>query len=181
MIRLLIEDITLTRNGYEVDVYVRFKTGTVIKAFYRVPRSGHKPTDIGSHIIEKIDHLASKHTAGQIATKLNETRVIHPTRGTFDTNAIGYLMKRFNIPSLKQRLKAAGYLSRHEVAERCGVTALTVQRWRRQGWIIARPYNDQPEYLYEPTLEGLPVNIARRYDAFIPETKVDNHDSEKRV
>jgi hypothetical protein len=168
MLRLLIEDVTLTRHGYRVDVAIRFKTGTVIHESVRIARSGQQPTDISADIIQKIAHLAGQHTAGEIATKLDEAGVIHPTRGTFDTNAIVYLMKRFNIPSLKQRLSAAGYLSQQALAERCGVTEQTVLRWRRQGWIRARRYNDQPEYLYEPKFDALPLDIARRYDALLP-------------
>jgi hypothetical protein len=59
--------------------------------------------------VQKIEYLANKHTAGEIAANHNEAGVIHPRRGIFDTNAIVYLLKRFNIPSLKQRLRDAGY------------------------------------------------------------------------
>ena len=168
MIRLLIEDVTLTRHGDQVDVSIRFKTGTVIQEFFNVASSGQQPTDISADIIQKIEHLSSRHTAGEIATKLNEAGVIHPRRGTFDTNAVVYLLKRFNIPSLKQRLRAEGFVSQQELAERCGVTVRTVLRWRLKGWIRARRYNDQPEYLYEPKFDALPPNIARRYDALLP-------------
>ena len=136
-----------------------------------MPSSGQQPTDISADIIQKIEHLSRQHTAGEIAKKLNEAGVIHPTRGIFDTNAIVYLMKRFNIPSLKQRLRAAGFVAQQELAERCGVTEQTVLRWRRQGWIRARRYNDQPEYLYEPKFDALPLNVARRYDALLPANK----------
>ncbi len=168
MIRLLIEDVTLTRHGDQVGVAIRFKTGTVIEASCSLASSGQQPTDISADIIQKIEHLSCRHTAGEIATKLNEAGLIHPRRGTFDTNAIVYLLKRFNIPSLKQRLRAAGFVSQQEPAKRCGVTEQTVLRWRRQGWIKARRYNDQPEYLYEPNFDALPLNIARRYDALLP-------------
>jgi DNA invertase Pin-like site-specific DNA recombinase len=168
MIRLLIEDVTLTRHGDHVDVAIRFKTGTVIHESVHIASSGQQPTDINAEIIQKIEHLAGKHTAGEIATKLNEAGVIHPGRGTFDTNAIVYLLKRFNIPSLKQQLRAVGYISQQELAERCGVTVRTVLRWRLQGWIRARRYNDQPEYLYEPKFDALPLNVARRYEARLP-------------
>ncbi|MCP3878781.1 MAG: recombinase family protein, partial [Sulfitobacter sp.] len=165
MIRLLIEDVTLTRHGHHVDVAIRFKTGTLIHESVRIARSGQQPTDIGVDILQRIEHLSRQHTAGEIAKILNEAGVIHPTRGIFDTNAIVYLMKRFHIPSLKQRLTAAGFVAQQELAERCGVTEQTVLRWRRRGWIRARRYNDQPEYLYEPKFDALPLNVARRYDA----------------
>ena len=154
---------------------------TVIQEFFNIASSGQPPTAISADIIQKIEHLSSRHTAGGIATKLNEAVVIHPRRGTFDTNAIVYLLKRFNIPSLKQRLRAAGYLSQHELAERCGVTVQTVLRWRRQGWIRARRYNDQPEYLYEPKFDALPLNIARRYNVLLLANEEHDHDSEKRM
>jgi len=164
MIRLLIEDVTLTRNGDQVDVYIRFRTGTVIKHLFTVPSPGRRTTDISSDIMQQIEHLASTHTAGEMATQLNAAGLIHPTRGTFNTNAVVYLLQRFNLPNLKQRLKTSGYLSQHEIAKRCGVTTQTVQRWRRQGWLKARRYNDQPEYLYEPKFDALPENVARQYD-----------------
>ncbi len=73
MVRLLIEDVTLTRNGDQVDVSIRFKTGNVIQEFFTVARLGQKPTDISADIIQKIEHLASTDTASEIATKLNDT------------------------------------------------------------------------------------------------------------
>ncbi len=146
---------------------IRFKTGAIIKELFRIPRSGNKPTAIDPQIIEKIDHLSSEHTAGEIAKKLNEEGVIHPTLGKFDTNAIVYLLRRFNIQTRYKRLRAKGYLSQQELAEHCGVGAQTIQRWKRCGWINAKRYNDQPEYLYEPTLNALPANIAHQYSSIL--------------
>ena len=163
MIRLLIEDVTLKRDDHEVEVYIRFKTGTIIKERFRIPRSGNKPTVIDPQIIRKIDHLSSEHTAGEIAKKLNEEGVIHPTNETFDTNAVVYLLRRFNIQTRYSRMRAKGYVSQEELSDRCGVRFQTIQRWHRRGWINAKRYNDQPEYLYEPKFNALPEHIAHRY------------------
>ncbi len=145
MVRLLIEDVTLKRDGHQVEVYIRFKTGTIVKELFRIPSSGNKPTAIDPEIIRKIDHLSSEHTAGEIAKKLNKEGVIHPTLGKFDTNAVVYLLRRFNMQTRHSRRRAKGYVSQEELAERCGVGAQTIQRWRRYGWINAKRYNDQPE------------------------------------
>ena len=91
-----------------------------------------------------------------MATALNAASIVHPIRGVFDTNAVVYLLKRFALPSRYQRLRARGYWSQEEVAERFGVSVQTVQRWRKRGWIHAAYYNDQKEYLYEPFFEELP-------------------------
>ncbi len=168
MLRLLVEDMTLTRKVNQVEVAIRFKTGNVMQKIFTVARWGQKPTPISDQIIQKIDHLASTHTAGAIATQLNNAGLIHPIRGTFDTNAIVYLMKRFKIPTLKQRLRETGFLSQQKFAECCGITEQTVLKWRRQGWLTARRYNDQPEYLYEPKLDALPPSIAHHYDVLFP-------------
>ncbi len=167
MLRLLVEDVTLKRDGYEVEVFIRFKTGAIIKELFRVPNSGNKVTVIDPQIIQMIEKLSHEHTAGEIATKLNEEGIIHPTLETFDTNAIVYLLRRFNIPTRYKRLRARGYWSQEELSEHCGVGTQTVQRWRRCGWINAARYNDQPEYLYEPKLNALPANIAGQYPAIL--------------
>ena len=167
MVRLLIEDVTLMRDGQEVEVYIRFKTGAIVKELFRIPSSGNKPTAIDPRIIRKIDQMSSEHTAGEIAKKLNEEGVIHPTLGKFDTNAVVYLLRRFNIQTRYSRLRAKGYVSQEELAERCGVGAQTIKRWRRSGWINAERYNDQPEYLYEPTLNALPAHIANQYSSIL--------------
>ena len=117
---------------------------------------GAKPTVIDPAIISRIDHLSEQHTAGEVAMALNEAGIIHPTRGDFDTNAVVYLLNRFELPSRYQRLHAQGYWSQEEVAEQFGVRVKTVKRWRKLGWINAAYYNEQKEYLYEPFFEGLP-------------------------
>ena len=164
MIRLLIEDVTLKREGHEVEVYIRFKTGAIIKELLRVPSSGNKPTEIDPQIIRKIDQLSSEHTAGEIAKKLNEEGVIHPTVGKFFTEAVVYLIKRFKIPTRYNRLRAQGYLSQEELAERCGgIDTQTIRRWRSLGWLKTKRYNDLPKYLYEPKFDTLPTDIAQKY------------------
>jgi len=167
MIRLLVEDVTLKRDDYEVEVYIRFKTGAIVKELFRVPRSGNKVTVIDPRIIQMIEKLSREHTAGEIATKLNEEGMIHPTLETFDTNAVVYLLRRFKIPTRYKRLRAGGHLSQEELAKHCGVGTQTIQRWRRCGWINAKRYNDQPEYLYEPKLNALPANIAGQYPSIL--------------
>ncbi|MCP4936122.1 MAG: helix-turn-helix transcriptional regulator, partial [bacterium] len=144
-----------------------FKTGAIIKELVRIPSSGNKPTAIDLQIISKIDQLSSEYTAGDTAKKLTEEGDIHPTLGKFDTNAIVYLLRRFNIQTRYSRLRAKGYVSQEELAERCGVGAQTIQRWRRHGWINAKRYNDQPEYLYEPKFNALPAHIAQQYSSLL--------------
>ncbi len=156
MVRLLIEDVTLKRDGYSVTLFIRFKAGALLTRMVRLSRSGNKATVIDPALIAHIDALTEQHTAGEVAAKLNDAGMAHPTRGDFDTNAVVYVLKRFKLPSRYQRLRTRGYVIQEEIAEKFGVTIQTVQRWHKCGWIHAEYYNDQKEYLYEPFFEGLP-------------------------
>jgi DNA invertase Pin-like site-specific DNA recombinase len=156
MVRLLIEDVTLTRHQYQLDLFIRFKAGALIQRTVRLSRSGNIPTVIDPAIISRIDTLSEDYTAGEIAAKLNQAGVPHPNRGDFDTNAVVYLLKRFKLPSRYQRLRLKGYMTQEEIAQTLGVTVQTVKRWRKKGWMHAHYYNDLKEYLYEPSCEGLP-------------------------
>ena len=137
-------------------IFIRFKAGALGQRTLRLARSGNTPTVIAPALIAHIDALTAQHTAGAIATKLNEASIPHPTRGDCDTNAVVYVLKRFKLPSRNQRLRAQGYVTPAEITERFGVSVHTVQRWRKLGWIHAAYYNDQKEYLYEPFFEDLP-------------------------
>ena len=167
MIRLLIDDVSLTREGDQVDVAIRFKTGTIITERFKTPSPGHQPAVIDPQIIQMIDALSSSKTAGEIASELNRTGVSHPALKAFTTNAVVYLMKRFNIATRYDRLRKKGYVSQEELAAYCGVQSLTIRRWCRQGWLQRECYNDQPEYLYEPDFSALPKGIAYRYPAIV--------------
>ena len=156
MVRLLIEDVTLQRHQYQVALFIRFKAGALMARTVRLSGSGNKPTVLDPAIITHIDALTERHTAGEVAAKLNQAGVPHPTRGDFDTNAVVYLLKRFQLPSRYHRLRSKGYMTQEEIAETFGVNVQTVQRWRKKGRIHAEYYNDQKEYLYEPSFEGLP-------------------------
>ena len=135
---------------------MRFKAGAILTRMVRLSRSGTTPPVLAPALIARIDALSEPHPAGEVATALNEAGIVHPTRGEFDTNAVVYLLKRFELPSRYQRLRARGYWSQEEVAEQFGVSVQTVQRWRKRGWRHAAYYNDQKEYLYELFFEDVP-------------------------
>ena len=176
MIRLLIVDVTLKRHGYEVDVSIRFKTGAILTERFKIPSSGNQLTVIDPQIIEMIDTLSSTRTAGEIAIELNRTGVRHPTLKAFTTNAVVYLMKRFDIATRYRRLRTMGYVSQEDLAAACGVQSQTIRRWCRQGWLQRERYNDQPEYLYKPDFSELPKDIACRYPAISANQGGHDHD-----
>jgi DNA-binding transcriptional regulator YiaG len=168
MVRLLIEDVTLTRDGSSVTLFMRFKAGALLTRLVRLSRSGNKATVIDPALIAHIDARTEQHTAGEVAAKLNDAGRAHPTRGDFDTNAVVYVLQRFKLPSRYQRLRTRGYVTQEEIAEKFGVTIQTVQRWHKCGWIYAEYYNDQRSYWIPGSFEtsssmSVPSNALPRF------------------
>ena len=151
-------------------------TGAILTERFKIPSSGNQLTVIDPQIIEMIDTLSSTRTAGEIAIELNRTGVSHPTLKAFTTNAVVYLMKRFDIATRYRRLRTMGYVSQEDLAAACGVQSQTIRRWRRQGWLQRERYNDQPEYLYKPDFSELPKDIACRYPAISANQGGHDHD-----
>ncbi len=75
LLRCLIQDVTLRRDGYAVQVAARWKTlaSTQLKVELR-KRGSNKKT--GSDVIEYIANLAPDHTNTQIADKVNESGLL---------------------------------------------------------------------------------------------------------
>src|SRR4029453_1126227 len=65
MARLLIEDVTLKRDGYTVPLFIRFKAGALLPRMVRLSRSGNKPTVIDPALLARIDDLSEHYTAGE--------------------------------------------------------------------------------------------------------------------
>jgi len=74
MVRLLIEDVTLTRSE-KIRVDVRFKGGAAATPEPAVPRPSCKMWQTGKQVIARVDKLLDDCTYEQIASILNEERL----------------------------------------------------------------------------------------------------------
>jgi hypothetical protein len=97
--RLLIEDGTLTRDGSSVPLFRRCKAGALLTRLVRVSRAGNPATGMAPALIAHIDALTEQSTAGAVAATRKNAGMAHPPRGDLDTNAVGYWLTRFKLPS----------------------------------------------------------------------------------
>ena len=105
MARLIIEDVTLTRTGKDVDVRIRLKGGATHQMTVPVPLKAQDVMRTKPHIIEEIDKLLDHFTESEIAENLNQRNIRPSVRAEFDARIIANLRRSHNLKSRCDRLK----------------------------------------------------------------------------
>jgi hypothetical protein len=72
----------------------------------------------------------------------------------FSSKSIRWVRYAAGLKSLRQRLRAAGWLTTQELSAKLGVHYSTVKEWRRKGLIHARPSRDRGEWLFDPNQDS---------------------------
>ncbi len=147
--RLLLEDVTLLKTD-DVTAHVRFKGGATrtLHLPLPVPIGLLRKTDPA--IVAEIDRLLEEHTEGEIGALL-AARDVHTGGGVaFARLRVRDVRRAYNLLPRYERLRAQGYLTRHEMANVLRVGPETVKAWRRQGLLHGEAADDRGNYLYPP-------------------------------
>jgi hypothetical protein len=149
MAHLLLEDVTLIKNGKEISVHVRFKGGPD-KTLY-VPRSlaSYQEWTTDPEIVAEIDQLLDLHTNSQVAAILNEKGFTSGTGKAFHGMRIAKTRRAYGLKSRYDRLRDRGLLTRKELACKQQVHQNTITKWRINGRIQAHLADDQNQFLFE--------------------------------
>jgi hypothetical protein len=161
MLRLLIEDVTLTK-GDTVHVDIRFIGGATRSLDLPLPKSCVELRTTDAAVVEEIDRLIDTYTDKEIAEVLNERGVRTVVTTPWTAARIGRLRAIYHLTDRRTRLLAQGLLTPQDVAARYGVVISTVHLWRRRGLLHAHPINDRGDYLYEIPPEDLPAKFAHK-------------------
>jgi DNA invertase Pin-like site-specific DNA recombinase len=178
MVRLLIEDVTLSKMD-RITAHVRCKGGATHTLTLPLPVSGCMAWQTDPAIIALIDQWLDHHTEGKIAMLLNEQGRRSGKGQPFTRMSVGKLRCSYQLKSRFDRLRDAGMLTRKQIAGQLQIDIKTVVAWRNSGLLKAYPYNDKNQYLYEPLGErrpkkcpGLNHSDPRRFTQVVPnETK----------
>lgn len=150
LIRFLIDDVTATRAD-TITAHVRFRGGGTRTLTLPNPRRVWELTKTNAAVMAEVDLLLESHTPGRIATILNEAGHRSGNGRRFTRQMIADLVKDHDsLKSRHDRLRARGFLTQEEMADRLGVTPPTVRTWARHGLLRAHPYTDRQQCLYEP-------------------------------
>jgi hypothetical protein len=156
MVRLLLEDVTLTK-GDAIAVGLRFRGGATQSLTLLVAQPAWQLRQTSAEVVAEIDALLDEHTEGQIAAILNERGCVSGEGKAFHAILVQRLRRDYGLKSRYDRLRDAGMLTLPEIADQLGIATQTVKRWRDHGLLRAHPYNDKNERLYEPPGDDPPV------------------------
>ena len=161
MARLLIDDVTLLK-AEDVSLQIRFKGGATRTLSVALPKPG-RPTS--PQVVATIDRLLDDHTAGEIATLLNERGMTSGHGQLFQRNIVTKIRVEYGLKDRYTRLRARGLLDRREIAKKLHVDPATISVWRRTGLLRAHRYNDKGECLFERPGPDAPVKYKHHKKA----------------
>jgi DNA invertase Pin-like site-specific DNA recombinase len=161
MMRLLIEDVTLSKQG-DITAQVRFKGGSHQTLTIPRPLNAWETRQTDPAVISEIDGLLNNHTVSQVAEKLNERGFRSGEGCEFTNRIVARLCRNYQLKSRYDRLREAGKLTLPEIAGQLQVTTSTIKVWRRHGLLHGHPYNDKSECLYDPPDHAAPAKSQGR-------------------
>jgi hypothetical protein len=172
MLGLLIEDVTLTKQR-EIVAAVRFRGGET--AMLRLPRPLTAQQLRATHpeVRQQIDALLDEYTDAQVAHILNERGLRTGAGKAFDAASVQWVRTTAKLPTLEDRLLAAGMLTAKQLGEKLGVKRTTLGRWRRQGLLEGRICNARGKWLYWPP-EHVPAPHQSKMPRRVGNTSVDS-------
>jgi hypothetical protein len=155
MIRLLVEDVTMTR-GEQITLHLRFRGGAKRTVTLPNPLRSWEGWMTDAEVVGRIDQLLNTQTFGEIAAALNKSGFRSGKGQRFTPRYIARIQKHYSLPSRFDRLRARGLLTLHEMAKVLSVNPTTVKIWAAHGLLKAHAYTDKPECLYEPPGVDMP-------------------------
>ena len=132
MVRLLIEDATLTK-GDAIRVQIRFKGGATRTLTLRRPLGAWKERTTSPDVIRQIDQLLDTHTDAAIAAELNRRGCQSGMKLEFTPKIVARLRRKYGLKSRYDRLRESGLCTADEMAAELGVARPTVRIWHSHG------------------------------------------------
>lgn len=162
MARLLLEDVTLVKNG-ELNVNVRFKGGATRSLTLPRPLASYERWTTSKEVVAEIDRLLNDHTYAEIAAILNERGYGSGQGRTFHRRRVSVIRRAYGLRDRYTRLRAQGYLTAEEVAPKLGTTSLMVgvRRANRTLPVGYRKLSDTGDCMYEDPDAGKERKKAR--------------------
>jgi len=155
MLRLLIEDVTLTREK-AIAIHIRWKGGATTSLQCPLPLPAPDLVRTAAEVVEQVRALATQQTDGQIAETLNGRWLRSGKGKRFTRFIIKNVRRTYGIESYAQHLGKGGWLTAGQIAAQMGVHVMTAKRFASAGLLRATRADDRGELLFEPPVGPLP-------------------------
>ena len=169
LVRLLLEDVTLTQNE-EITAHVGFKGGITKTLTLPRPLNYWEGRKTPADVVTEIDRLLDQHTEKEIAAILNERGVRSGDGKDFHSRAVARVRSKYQLKSRYDRLREKGLLTIEEMSGRLKLTRVCVRAWRDHGLLQAYPVSDKNLFLYEDPgpdpprkAQGAKLSARRRF------------------
>ncbi|MGH2781825.1 MAG: recombinase family protein [Thermoleophilaceae bacterium] len=161
MVRLLLEDVTLTKTD-QIHVHVRLRGGQPRSLTLPIPLSAWKARETEPGTLALLDRLLDQHTDAEAAAKLNAAGHRSGEGKPFTNRIVLHLRRDHGIASHHDRLRARGLLTLNETAAQLGVYTGTIKAWHHAGLLRSEKANDKNERLYHPPTPGDPRLVKQQ-------------------
>ena len=148
MVRLLLEDITLIREG-RLTLHIRFKGGAHRTIQLPLPQRAWEQRETSAEAVAGIDRLLDDHTYAEIAAILNGQGMQSGEHKSFTARIVAGIQRRYGLKSRYDRLRATGLLTLEEIADILNLSTTRVKIWLRHGLVRGHRYDDSNACLYE--------------------------------
>jgi DNA invertase Pin-like site-specific DNA recombinase len=165
MVRLLIEDVTLSRDG-AITAQVRFKGGQTTSLEVSVGLPAPEARRTPAAVIARIDRLLDDYTEAGVAEQLNQAGIASGTGQPFHAGIVHHIRVTHQIAPREQRLAARGLVNIEEAATRLGICTTTVKTWHHEGRLTGERLNQKGEHYYQ-----IPAAVPRKAVGRPPGTK----------
>lgn len=155
MVRLLIDDVTLTKTD-QIHLHVRFRGGQTTTLTIPIPPKAWEAHQTHPDSLTLLDQLLDDHTDAEVAQALNQAGHRSGKGKAFTASIVLHLRRAHQLPNHAERLQARGLLTLTETADRLSVSPSTIKAWHRAGLLTSHKANDKNERLYQPPTPGDP-------------------------
>jgi hypothetical protein len=179
MVRLLVEDVTLTRDQ-QITLHIRFKGGAQKTVMLPLPPNAWQQRLTRHEVVEEIDRLLNQYHEAEIATILNKRGYRSGKGCLFSASIVRRIRSNYGLKHRFDRLRDAGLLTLQEMANILDVTEQTVKCWKNNGLLDAQAYNEKDECLYQHPGENRPRKMQglKLSDRHRLSTVTSNHANE---
>jgi DNA invertase Pin-like site-specific DNA recombinase len=164
ILRLLVEDVTLRRDGKTLYMHLRWKGGATTSLDRPLPPPAWEARRTSAAVVEQVRALAPEHTDGRIAEILNERSLRSGTGQPFTRVHVYNVRQAYGIASFAECLRSRGWLNSQTIAAQLRVHPKTAVHFAQHGLLHAIRANDKGDLLFEPPTGPLPKpHRGKRY------------------